>query len=171
MKVHNYNADTGEYISTTEADESPLEPGVFLIPANATEIAPPVEKSGKVRVFSNGEWSHITDLRGTTYWLADGSEHTVTELGELPEGAMTTAPEKPALTSDQLAAEARAKRDGLLYSIEWRVNRYTQQKAAGVATNDTESQFVSVLNYAQELRDITKQSGFPDVIAWPIEPA
>ena len=31
----------GHYTGTTEADESPLEPGVFLMPAGAVETAPP----------------------------------------------------------------------------------------------------------------------------------
>lgn len=37
------------------ADESPLEPGVYLVPANATTTAPPTAMSGKVRVW-RGEW-------------------------------------------------------------------------------------------------------------------
>ena len=41
MKVYSYNWATGEYIGETEADASPLEPGVWLIPAYATEKAPP----------------------------------------------------------------------------------------------------------------------------------
>ncbi|KAA8734909.1 phage tail protein [Acinetobacter qingfengensis] len=38
--VYQYNY-AGLYTGTTEADESPLEPGVFLLPANSTEIHPP----------------------------------------------------------------------------------------------------------------------------------
>lgn len=37
-----YQADTaGLYVGTTHADESPMEPGVFLLPARATFTAPP----------------------------------------------------------------------------------------------------------------------------------
>ena len=38
--VYQYNL-SGLYVGTTIADESPLEPGVFLIPGGAVEIAPP----------------------------------------------------------------------------------------------------------------------------------
>jgi len=33
----------GHFVCETEADESPLEPGVFLIPAGCVETAPPSE--------------------------------------------------------------------------------------------------------------------------------
>ena len=38
--VYQYNL-SGLYVGTTIADESPLEPGIYLIPANCTETAPP----------------------------------------------------------------------------------------------------------------------------------
>jgi hypothetical protein len=57
MKVFNYNPDTGEFVSESEADESPLEPGVFLIPANATDLEPPSYGPGERAVFAEGKWS------------------------------------------------------------------------------------------------------------------
>lgn len=41
MKIANYHPVTGQFISLGDADESPLEPGVYLVPAAATEILPP----------------------------------------------------------------------------------------------------------------------------------
>jgi hypothetical protein len=40
--VYQY-AFSGLYVGTTAADESPLEPGIYLIPANCTETAPPAQ--------------------------------------------------------------------------------------------------------------------------------
>lgn len=62
--IYNYHPATGEFISTTSADPSPLEPGVFLIPACATEIAPPVVQDGHVAVFEDGAWLAKPDTRG-----------------------------------------------------------------------------------------------------------
>ena len=41
--VFSYDEKTGLYAGETTADESPLEPGKFLIPRHATETAPPDE--------------------------------------------------------------------------------------------------------------------------------
>lgn len=55
VKVYNYNLD-GKYLGYSEADESPLEEGVFLIPANATTIKPPNVDERYEAVFNNNEW-------------------------------------------------------------------------------------------------------------------
>ena len=57
MKTYNYIADTGIFYAEGVADESPLEPGVFLIPAHATTIAPPEVTEPEVAVFKDGGWS------------------------------------------------------------------------------------------------------------------
>ena len=56
MKIYNYHPETFEYINESLADESPLEPGVFLIPANATTKKTLPAKEGFTCYFINGEW-------------------------------------------------------------------------------------------------------------------
>lgn len=58
-KIYSYDGPSGEFLMEGEADESPLEPGVFLIPANATTVAPPLHKEGFLRVFRNGDWGYV----------------------------------------------------------------------------------------------------------------
>lgn len=41
MKVYQFHPVSGDFLWEAEADESPLEPGIFLIPAHATTDAPP----------------------------------------------------------------------------------------------------------------------------------
>ncbi|HZG29954.1 MAG TPA: hypothetical protein VE079_15980 [Ensifer sp.] len=59
MKVFNYDKATGIFSGVSDAQESPLEPGKFLIPAHATEIAPPPAKEGFSIVFSNDAWGYL----------------------------------------------------------------------------------------------------------------
>lgn len=56
MKIYHYHPETLEYLGEGRADESPLEPGVWLIPAHATDTAPPAKVAGKTRHFEGGAW-------------------------------------------------------------------------------------------------------------------
>jgi len=57
MKIYNYAPDTGIFHVEGLADESPLEPGVFLIPAYATTLKPAKATLPEVAVFKDGKWS------------------------------------------------------------------------------------------------------------------
>ena len=91
--IYNYSPVTGEYIGSEEAQFSPLEPDVILMPAHATEIEPPEVSGKKVAVFANGAWGVVKDLRGTHFWMPDYSMHYQNKLGDLPDGATTVEPE------------------------------------------------------------------------------
>jgi len=56
MQVYNYSPQNGVYIGVSEADESPLEPGVFLVPAHATTIEPPSTSPTHHAVWVDGVW-------------------------------------------------------------------------------------------------------------------
>ena len=59
MIVYHYHPDTGAFLNTSSAaDPDPLEPGHFLIPANATEIVPPSVPDPKrqQQIFREGVW-------------------------------------------------------------------------------------------------------------------
>jgi hypothetical protein len=67
MKIYNYHSEYKYFINTSIADESPLEPGVFLIPAHATDIEPPEYKDGMIPIFNVSSWNIVEDKRGTYY--------------------------------------------------------------------------------------------------------
>ena len=84
--VYNYNPETGEYKGTGEAHESPLEPGVYLLPAHSTETAPPEADDGHVAVFADGAWTLVEDHRGEIYYDTVTQErHEIKNLGIVPE--------------------------------------------------------------------------------------
>lgn len=125
MNVYKYNEDTKEYVRMEKAQLDPLETkkqqkNIYLLPANATFTAPPAEKEGFARVWNGEAWQEVEDHRGTEYWLPDDvygtPAHEMKELGPLPEGATTTAPEK---TLDELKADKLAEIDA------WTSNKIT----------------------------------------------
>lgn len=90
MKIYNYD-DNGFFIGSSEADESPLEQGVFLVPRNATEIVPPAIGDGQAVKFENGCWIVV----------------------EASKEELSTPEEK------DLASMVRQQRNGLLYASDW----------------------------------------------------
>ena len=126
MDVYKYKADTKEYIGTEAAQLDPLETklqgkNIYLLPANATFTAPPAAKEGFAMVWGGEAWQEVEDHRGTEYWLPGEGygtpAHGMKELGPLPEGATTTAPEK---TLDEAKAAKLAE-----------VNAWTAAKITG----------------------------------------
>ena len=89
MQIYNYDAENKEYLNTEIAQESPLEKGVYLIPANATELVPPKTKANEVSIFDEEkqEWNNFIDNRGKkVYSVVDAISSTVDYIGEIKEG-------------------------------------------------------------------------------------
>lgn len=57
--VYQYDI-AGMFTGETEADESPLEPGVFLIPARCVEVAPPDYSGDQWPRWNGANWELIT---------------------------------------------------------------------------------------------------------------
>jgi hypothetical protein len=63
MIAYQTNHD-GVYVGIVECDESPLEPGVFLVPAGAVTVEPPSLEDDEVAVWDGAKWrvEVITEL-------------------------------------------------------------------------------------------------------------
>lgn len=61
--AYNYHPATGEYLGASVADESPREPGVFILPGYATWTPPPEPEDGFIIRFVDGAWGYspLTD--------------------------------------------------------------------------------------------------------------
>jgi hypothetical protein len=84
----------GVYLGETIAQESPLEPGVFLMPAGCIEHAPPPVKAGKFARWDEG-------------WIVE----------DIPKPPKPEEPPEP--TAEQRAASIRAQRNYLLSLSDW----------------------------------------------------
>ncbi|MCK4129036.1 phage tail protein [Ralstonia pseudosolanacearum] len=94
--VYHYHSTTGEYAGRSPADHSPLEPGVVLIPAHATDQAPPAAGPHEMAVFRDGSWSVTADWRGVDLFSkADGSAVTIADIGTTPADVNATETTRP----------------------------------------------------------------------------
>ena len=83
----------GLYVGQAEAEESPLEPGVFLIPGGCVETAPPKIPAYKAACWSNGKWSLVDYFDGLiVYSITTGEPQTITGLGPIPSGYTVKKP-------------------------------------------------------------------------------
>lgn len=70
---------------------------------------------------------------------------------------------KGKMPAEEKAADLRETRDFMLSSLDWRFDRYREQKILGIEMTDSEQDFIDLLQYKQYLRDITKDPAFPDI--------
>jgi|LakMenEpi03Aug12_release.lakeMendotaPanAssembly.Ray.scaffolds.fasta_scaffold313623_2 hypothetical protein len=56
MKIYHYDSMSKIFIGTGFADESPLEPDVWLLPAHSTEFEPIETQDGKIQAFIDNKW-------------------------------------------------------------------------------------------------------------------
>ncbi|ANI62156.1 phage tail assembly chaperone [Pseudomonas sp. GR 6-02] len=154
MIVFSYHFETFEYVGIGEAYESPLEPGVFPLPANSTTVEPPA--------FNNEtqicKWSIDTQA-----WVVTDRPVQEPEPGQTPEEIL--AAKKAAMRGD---------RTGLLYASDWMLRRHQDELLAGATPTLTASKLKAVLDYRQALRDLPTADGFPEcslpVLTWPTSP-
>ena len=127
MQVYLYDEDTGEYLHPLSCQPNPKHPGEFLIPpGNTLAIKPPEATENQKAVVnqSKTDWQLLPDFRGTEYWLPDGSQHEITELGvDLPEDALDEPPPPSAEELEQQAylqwkAERQAAVDAITVTVD-----------------------------------------------------
>lgn len=85
LTIYNYGAETLEYVGSALALRDPLEEGEFILPANATTVAPPALRPLEAAVFdpNSGTWAIVPDRRGEVWYDAsNGDPVTITALGD-----------------------------------------------------------------------------------------
>ncbi len=98
--------EAGMYIGDTEAYESPMEPGEYLMPAGTTDVPVPDPVEGKVRVFDGKKWRQ-----------------------EKPEVQKEAKPDAKGIVDR--GAAVRAARDKMLASTDWTQLADADPKLAG----------------------------------------
>lgn len=140
--VYLYDAETREFTGTYEAQESPLEPGVFITPEASTDTPPPDFLVGQATCFIDGEWRHVPDVRGIWYSL-DGEVVSVDSLLEVISPTYTREP--PPLSIQQ---RFESVRNALQAAID------TKAKELGFSGGDSLIQYVGFENVFQPMAQV-----------------
>lgn len=83
----------GLYVGTVTADESPMEPGVFLIPGGGVEVAPPEAPENKMPCWNGKCWQLLDYFNGLiVYDVSTGEPLTLTGVGPIPHGYTVLRP-------------------------------------------------------------------------------
>lgn len=98
-KSYNYDRTTKEFLNETDASLDPLETelageDVFLLPANATFVAPPSVEANEMQVWDEEveSWEIQDDFRGTVHYDVDGVQSMIEVLDETVPVENTTTP-------------------------------------------------------------------------------
>ena len=85
------------------------------------------------------------------------------EYKELTEEEMLLS-----MTEEEKANYHREKRDSLIKQVSWQVERHSQEKMLGLATTLSEQEYIALLQYIQELRELPQQEDFPNTVTYPV---
>ncbi|WP_339433263.1 DUF4376 domain-containing protein [Pseudomonas sp. EA_65y_Pfl2_P78] len=77
----------GIFIGAVKADESPLEPGVYMIPGGCIEIPPPAIPEQKAAWWNGQDWQLVDYFGGAVvYSIATGEARTLEGFESVPAG-------------------------------------------------------------------------------------
>ncbi|WP_306426564.1 tail fiber assembly protein [Achromobacter xylosoxidans] len=187
----------GYFLGPTVAHESPLEPGVFLIPGGAIDEPPPeVIEPGMAYSFTGDAWLAVEDHRnGRLYLTADGADYRpgadgpnesapYTGIGPMPDWLTSVARpdawsvwrdggwirDETAWAASQAAALLAEKRARLLAASD-QISVLQDAVDLGIATDDESAMLVAWKRYRVELNRIAVPTGDSSPITWPVPPA
>jgi len=170
MEIYNYDPITKYYLNVSTATESPLEPGVFLIPAYATEIEPPTPIDGKIPIWVDNHWE-LQDFESSyIVWTITGEQTEYTgNINLLSEEFTQIEPPNDNFYKwdgdtwnkdiERISNSVRRERDRKINEITWRIERHESELRQGLTP--TESDISNIDVYIQELRDFPELDGFP----------
>lgn len=96
-------------------------------------------------------------------------------------GVEMLADNDPILNPPPTWDDIRLKRDNLIASFAWRVERFNDETTLAITVTDANASYtafsgmshtgkIALLWYIQDLRDITSNYATPALVVWPTEP-
>lgn len=171
MDAYCYSKKTGAYVGIAYAMQDPEVEGRVIMPPNSTLTPPPECGDKQVAVWDGDAWAIKEDHRrhmdstghyvgGTAYWLPGDTWQSepryMTTIGPLPEGAMTTKPEKTEKEiQEENLKDTIYESESYLNSTDYRVlkfmDKYISEHPDALA--EFEAEYPGTLSKRQEARD------------------
>ena len=120
--------------------------------------------------------SFIVNYNNMPYHISKSDEmlekyNWLTEyIEKYPETAEEYIENKYIPSEKEKVENIRNKRNSLLNEADIMLIKYQEQVSINIISENSEY-YIALLQYKQNLRDITKQLDFPDNIIWPVRPA
>ncbi|MFP4894506.1 tail fiber assembly protein [Paraburkholderia sp. EG304] len=187
MLIHQYDNQTGQYLSSRLADADPLNLDRWLVPAFSTADELPARGPLEWPFYLNGAWKLLPDWRGRLLYRRDtGAAAEILIAGITPEESGLTETPRP---SDKYvwgnhqweidpAAVAAEKRAAAMAEFERRLSAARTRNAgksdalaAGLLDAEQKYYFKEWSAYQMALVRVLELDTFPDAIVWPDEPA
>ena len=190
MNIYNYNAITKELLNTEEADISPLEPDIYLFPANSTTITAPIDlEEYKTACFSveTNQGVIIDDYREVKLYSKETKEIVFAAIGQTPEGlnATTLQPTNEYDSWNELTQTWIYNSDleisDVKLSVDNKIKTLTQEATAkiqilndayelGIITQIEKVKLTEWKTYRVLLSRVSEQETYPLTVEYPVKP-
>lgn len=190
MNIYNYDAITKEFLNTEEADTSPLEPDIYLFPANSTTITAPIDlEEYKTACFSveTNQWVIIDDYREVKLYSKETKEIVFAALGQTLEALNATILQPTSVydTWDELTQtwiyDSRLETTEAKSVVDTKVKALTQESTTkiqilndayelGIATEKEKTKLTEWKTYRVLLSRVSEQETYPLTVEYPVKP-
>ena len=187
MLIHQYDAETGQYISSRLADPDPRNVDRWLVPAFSTVDELPARTPLSWPFYLDGAWKLLPDYRGRILYrqetgtpaeiLVAGTtpaEHSLTETARpsddytFRDGAWVI---DPAIVAQRVRAAAMGEFDVRMAHARTMNAGKADAYSAGLLSREEAYYFRAWSTYQLDLVRAIQREGFPDAVSWPDEPA
>jgi hypothetical protein len=186
MLIHQYDAETGQYLSSQLADSDPLNLGRWLVPAFSTADELPARTPLSWPFYLDGAWKLLPDYRGRMLYRQDtGEAAEILVAGTTPaEHGLTETPRPsdeytwrdgawqvdPTVIAQRVRAAAMAEFDMRMTRARTMNVGKADALAAGLLSIEEAYYFRAWSAYQLDLVRAIQAEGFPDAVSWPSDP-
>ncbi|KUY95479.1 phage tail protein [Burkholderia territorii] len=185
--VHQYDRETGQYLSSILPDPDPQNPDRWIVPAFSTADPLPTCPRRKWPFRRGDTWALLPDFRGVKlYRKSDGMPSEIFAAGIAPDDAELTESPRPSSEHvwngtawvvdeavvakriyDEAMAEFNRRMDHARDMNQGKADAY----AAGQLSREERYYFRAWSAYQLDMVRAINAKGFPHTVTWPQEPA